>query len=92
MDRQWVLEKLRAIVDMGMAVRPVLVNSGEWIGMQQPQLTAAIRALELIGKEQGMFIGRKEVHADPLESMDRTQLLQLRDLLTQRGARPNAAA
>ena len=60
LDADWVLEKLKTVVDMSMQAKPVekwdynekkLVETGEY----QYDSTGANRALELIGKHLGMF-------------------------------------
>ena len=88
MDKAWVLAKLGEIVAMGMAARPVLDSKGEPTGDYTPQLGPANRALELIGKEQGMFIDRKEVRTGNIEELT-PEALQRKWADTQREAGVN---
>ncbi len=59
MDKAWVLERLRQVFQ---------------VAMDNGQLAAANRALELIGKELRMFVDRKSVTIDRIERMDVKQL------------------
>jgi phage terminase small subunit len=62
-DRQWVLGRLVENVQRAMQAAPVKLSedgepiNGEW----RYEGSVANRALELLGKELGMFIDRKEV-------------------------------
>lgn len=68
-DKKWVLDRLTKIVDMGMAAEAVLDNEGNPIGEYKANLAGANKALELIGKELGMFVDRKEVRTGPLDNL-----------------------
>jgi hypothetical protein len=57
--KQWVLDRLM-VVERAMAAMPVLDGDGNPTGEYSFQASSAIRALELIGKELGMFTGRRE--------------------------------
>jgi hypothetical protein len=86
MDKVWVLTKLGKVVDMGMAARPVLNTKGEPTGEYQTNLGATNRALELIGKEQGMFIDRREVKLDQVQALTDEELDQrIRDSAARAG-------
>jgi len=61
LSKSWVLEKLRENVERAMQATPVLDRDGKPTGEYVYQGSVANRALELIGKEQGMFIDRKEI-------------------------------
>lgn len=70
MDKAWVLKRLGKIVDLGMALEPVKDDEGREIGeIKAANLPAANTALNLIGKELGMFIDRKEVRTGPLDGL-----------------------
>lgn len=60
MDRAWVLEQLRENMERAMQVKPVIGPDGKVTGEYEYAGQVANRALELIGKELGMFIERKE--------------------------------
>ena len=81
LDKAWVLERLTKIVGMGMAADPVVDNEGQPIGEYKANLAGANKALELIGKELGMFIERKEVRTGALDDLPRDQMKALRDEL-----------
>ncbi len=67
-DKVWITNKLVAIVESAMADG---VNLG-----------SAVRSLELLGKEIGMFVDRKmNVPADPLDGLSAQELRQLLGLL-----------
>lgn len=68
-DKAWVIAQLVENVQIAKSAIPVLDNEGNPTGEYKANLAAANRALELIGKEQGMFVDRKEVRTGPLDSV-----------------------
>lgn len=66
LSREWVLEQL---IDNAMKAK--LRNDG----------SVANRALELLGKEIGMFVDRKEIRTGPLDEATPDELEQLREEL-----------
>lgn len=68
-SKTWVLEQLVENVRMAKAAEPVLDNEGNPIGEYKQNLAAGNRALELIGKEIGMFVDRKEIRTGPLDAV-----------------------
>lgn len=60
-SKEWVLAQLVENVQMAKQAVPVLDRDGCPTGEYEQNLPAANKALELIGKEIGMFIERKEV-------------------------------
>lgn len=82
-DKAWVLHSLTQIVKMGMAVEPVRDDEGNELGeLKAANLPAANKALELVGKELGMFIDRKEIRTGELDGLAHDDLKQLRDAIT----------
>jgi hypothetical protein len=79
--KEWVLEQLRENVVIAKAAVPVLNSKGEPTGEYQTNLNAANRALELIGKEQGMFNdrARDSTPPSPLDELSAEELLAFRD-------------
>lgn len=73
-DRDWVLRKLIDNVDRAMQAQPVLDAEGNPTGEYRYDGATANRALELIGKEFGMFVQRHE-HRHTLETLTDEQLL-----------------
>ncbi|MBZ4251897.1 hypothetical protein LAJ57_13410, partial [Streptococcus pneumoniae] len=63
LSREWILEQLIA---NGIAAR----NAGD--------RNAANRAYELLGKEMGMFVDRKEIRTGPLDEATPDELERLR--------------
>ena len=61
LSKQWVIDKLIANVERSMQAAPVVDAKGIPTGEYTYQGNVANKALELLGKEQGMFIDRKEV-------------------------------
>jgi phage terminase small subunit len=59
-DKEWVIERLRENVERAMQAQPVLDRAGNPTGSYVYNGAAANRALELLGKELGMFIERRE--------------------------------
>lgn len=60
-SKAWVIAKLVENVERAMQAEPVLDSEGKETGEFKYNGNVANRALELIGKEQGMFVERKEV-------------------------------
>lgn len=58
-DRNWVLQQLVENVNMAKQAVPVLDREGNAYAAKV-ELSAANRALELLGKELGMFVDRQE--------------------------------
>jgi phage terminase small subunit len=74
-DKEWVIERLRENVERAMQARPVLDRAGNPTGSYVYNGAAANRALELLGKELGMFIERRENKiVDEFDSMTTEQL------------------
>ena len=76
LTKEWVIETLKENVARAMQAKPVKTDDdGEAIGEYQYQGSVANRALELLGKELGMFIDRKEVgKPGEFENMNADQL------------------
>jgi hypothetical protein len=85
-DRAWVLAQLRENVDRAMQVVEVMDSKGKPTGEFRYEGQVANRALELIGKELGMFRERLEINfLDKLfERMTADEL----DLYARTGALP----
>lgn len=76
-SKAWVIDHLIENVQMAKQAIPVYDREGNATGEYQQQLPAANKALELIGKEIGMFIERKEVRTGPLGDLTDEQLERL---------------
>lgn len=63
LTKRWVIETLMENVAKSMQAKAVLNDDGEPIGEYSYQGNVANRALELLGKELGMFVDRKEIGA-----------------------------
>jgi phage terminase small subunit len=63
-SKAWVIAKLVENVERAMTAEPVRDAQGNPTGEFKYNGNVANRALELIGKEQGMFVDRKEI-GDP---------------------------
>jgi phage terminase small subunit len=81
-DREWVLARLVENANRAMQAEPVKVG-GEKTGEYKYDGSVANRALELLGKELGMFIDRKEQGA-PGEFAGLDNPEQLREAIAQR--------
>jgi hypothetical protein len=73
-DKEWVLGNLKSIIERSMQTEPVLDKKGVPTGEYQFNAAGANRALELVGKELGMFVDRKEVRTGPLEELSEDDL------------------
>lgn len=81
-DKAWVMAQLVENVRMAKAAEPVTDQEGNPVGEYRQNLAAANKALELLGKEFGMFVDRKEVRSGPLDGMTPEDLKALEDALT----------
>jgi len=93
LSKAWVLDRLRENAERAMTTEPVRNHEGQPTGEYTYQGSVANRALELIGKELGMFVDRKEVGAPgDFTSMERDELERLfRSELAERGIGGEAA-
>ncbi len=89
-SKAWVLAKLVENVERAMQAEPVLDSQGQPTGEYKYNGNVANRALELIGKEHGMFIDRKEVGAPgdfsqlPDDELDEFIAAEAKELAKQR--------
>jgi hypothetical protein len=60
-SKAWVLQRLKENVERSMQIETVTDREGKPIGEYVYQGSVANRALELLGKDMGMFIDRSEV-------------------------------
>jgi phage terminase small subunit len=61
LTKEWVITRLRENAERALQAIPALDSEGEPTGEYKYEGNVANRALELLGKELGMFIDRKEV-------------------------------
>ncbi|HEV1288451.1 MAG TPA: hypothetical protein VNU44_24205 [Bryobacteraceae bacterium] len=59
-ERKWVLCSLKSVAKRCMQAEPVLDSKGRPTGEYTFQASGANRALELLGKEYGMFVDRSD--------------------------------
>jgi hypothetical protein len=82
LTKQWVIETLMENVARAMQAKPAKVDDeGAAVGEYVYQGSVANRALELLGKEVGMFIDRKEVRTGSLDELPPDTLAELREQL-----------
>lgn len=82
-DKAWVIQELVENVRMAKAAIPVKNKEGENLGEYKQDLSAANKALELIGKELGMFIDRKIIQTGALDNLGHHELKQLEHALNE---------
>jgi hypothetical protein len=81
-DRAWVLSRLKKVADRCLQEEPVMVR-GEATGEYKFDSAGANRALELLGKELGMFVERKQIDMNPLGQMSDADLMRMAAELAQ---------
>lgn len=95
-SKDWVLEQLVENVKMAKQAEPVLDHEGNPTGEYKQNLAAGNRALELIGKELGMFVDRREVRTGDLDDVPyeekKAALEAVRSELKRRGVNGNGTA
>lgn len=69
LSKEWVISQLMENVSMAKQAEPVFDKKGQPTGEYAQNLAAANKALELLGKEVGMFVERKEVRTGPLDNL-----------------------
>jgi hypothetical protein len=60
-SKTWILERLKETVERAMTVKPVLDKAGVPTGVYEYNGFVANKALELLGREIGMFVERHEL-------------------------------
>ena len=77
LDKEWVLTRLMENAERALQRQPVLGDDGEPIGEYKYEGNVANRALELLGKQLGLFIDRHE-HGKPgeFEQLGDEELMQ----------------
>ena len=73
-DRAWILSRLRENVDRSMQAEPVIGRDGKETGEFVYAGAVANRALELLGKEAGMFVDRSELAVKSLDQLPESDL------------------
>lgn len=77
-SRIWVLDMLKENLERALQHKAVRDGEGRETGEYTYQGNVANRALELIGKELGMFIDRKEIrHTTDLDTMSDMKLIEV---------------
>lgn len=81
LTRDWVRQELVQNVKMAKQAVPVLTAKGEPTGEYRVDLAAANKALELLGKELGMFQAANTDKSSPLDALDDEQVRKLADIV-----------
>ena len=74
LDRNWILTMLRENVHRSMKLEPVIGRDGKETGEHVYAGAVANRALELLGKEAGMFVDRTELAVKTLDQLPESDL------------------
>ena len=61
LTKEWIIAQLVENVSISKAAEPVVSANGETSGEYKTNIPAANKALELLGKEIGMFVDKKEI-------------------------------
>src|SRR5271165_3921042 len=94
-ERKWVLTSLKNVAKRCMQAEPVLDSKGRPTGEYTFQASGANRALELLGKEYGMFVDRSDTthrYATPSEFIDNATPEEIQAELSKLEARKEAKA
>lgn len=75
LSKTWVIDNLRAVANRCMQAEPVVDHEGHPTGEYTFNASGANRALELIGKELGMFVERKDMRITSITELSREQLM-----------------
>jgi len=92
--KEWITASLKMVAERCLQAAPVLDRKGDRVLTETPSgdlvpafefnAAGANRALELLGKEQGMFIERTMVIKDPLEKFSPAELREFYAVLKAR--------
>jgi len=77
LTRAYILERLHENMKRAMQLEPVRDSSGKPTGEYRYEGAVANRAIELMGKELGMFADQKKIQIGGLSEASPEQLLQL---------------
>lgn len=80
-DKQWVLARLVENAERALQAVEIKDSRGVGTGEYKYEGSVANRALELIGKEFGMFIDRKEVRKGSLDGLNADDRKELREAI-----------
>ena len=80
-DKAMLEAHLVTIIDKGIADVPVYDKDSNVIGYRTVNLGAACRAIELLGKERGMFGDGRKPAEDPLDQLTHAEVRRLKDLI-----------
>ena len=76
-SKAWVIEQLVENVDRAMQTVPMLDRDGVPTGEYTYAGAVANKSLELIGKELGMFVGKRDVRTFSLRDLTTDQIEQM---------------
>lgn len=91
-DKRWIMEKLVDNVHRAMQAEPVYDKQGNPTGEYTYQGNAANRALELLGKQLGMFVDVKKIITTPFDELSFDEAKRLLDGINAALAAPGADA
>ena len=74
MGKVEILQGLRTVFDLAIREATIITKDGDVVAGDPVNLGAANRALELMGKQEGMFIDRKHITRDDTTGMDTAAL------------------
>lgn len=83
-DREYVLQKLKSVVERCMQAEPVLDHKGKPTGEYRFDSTGANGALRLLGTEIGMFKDKAPQGEDPFATLSDEELARIATDLVQR--------
>jgi phage terminase small subunit len=93
LTKEWVIKKLVQNVNRAMQVEAIKDSKGIETGEYRYDGSVANKALELLGKEIGMFIDRKEIRTGHLDELPADSIADLREqLIAERDRRVNSGS
>jgi len=91
-DKEWIMARLKENAERALQAIPVRDREGQTIGEYKYDGNVANRALELLGKEIGMFVDRSEVWTGRLDGLSRTERERVLDSVDRELARRSGGA
>jgi hypothetical protein len=87
LTKEWVIETLMVNVARAMQAEEIKRSDGTGTGEYRYEGSVANKALELLGKEVGMFVDRKEIRTGHLDELPADSITELREQLIAERAR-----
>ena len=91
LTRSWVIESLKSVAQRCMQVEPVIDGNGRTVGVFKFNAAGATRALELLGREVGMFVERTQDVEIDFDNLTPSQMAKVQAWLEEQAFKDDPA-